>query len=315
MIISRQYFEYAFYWADGGKPPASRLAGQIQTAQVGFGSPQQAQQFLRTFHEPHEFRMLLSQRFPGQTYRWRLDELTGKMADLLVKRRLLVIKRWTPAEGGVRGQSAATPAAPRRPIEFAPATESDTFAGNHDPDSQANTLSNAAQDATPFCEECEKSRLAATPPPEPPAETESSDLEENDQKQQAAALANAASSGAAFCEECAKLAAAAASSGEEEAPPPPEPAVLPPNSDEDKQAAALTDAASSGVPFCEECEKLAAAEAKQPEATPPAPVIEGFPEEHDEAAQAATLQKAAESGVPFCEECEKAKQQQQPMAA
>lgn len=299
MLISRQYFEYAFYWADGGKPPETRLPGQHQTSQVGFGSPQQAQQFLRTFHAPHEFRALLSERFPGQTYRWRLEDVVVKMADLMVRGRLLVIKRWTPAEGGVRGGGAATPYVPRRAAEFAPVTEGDTFPGNHDGDAQAQALLDAASSCEPFCEECEKARRASQPLP-PPEPVEDPLPEDNDDVQQAQTLSDAAASGTAFCEECAKLAAATAAVPPP-APPPPSP--LPANSDEDKQAEALLDAADSGVPFCEECEKLAAETKAPPEPPPPGSV---FAESHDEDAQAATLQQAAETGVPFCEECEKA---------
>lgn len=305
MLISRQQFEYAFYWADGGQPPPSRLPGQHQTVQVGFGSPQQARQFLRTFQQPHEFRVLLTQRFPGQTFRWRLEEIVVKMADLMVRQRLLVIKRWTPAEGGVRSAGASTPYVPRRAQEFAPASENDTFPPNHDSDAQAETLLNAASNAEPFCEECEKARRAAQAYPQ--AEVQDDPLpEDNDDVKQAQTLSEAAATGAAFCEECAKLAAATAATPAAE---PPQPSLLPENSDEDKQAAALTDAAESGVPFCEECEKLAAA-MQQPHAMPaPEPPL-GFSESHDADAQAATLTQAAETGIPFCEECEKARQQQ-----
>ncbi|MBS1831335.1 MAG: hypothetical protein JST65_01400 [Acidobacteria bacterium] len=308
MLISHQYFEYAFYWSDGGTPPPCRLAGQHRISEVGFGSPQQATQFLRTLQQPHEFRMLLSERFPGQTFRWRFEELIAKMADLMVRRRLLVIKRWTPAEGGVRSVDTATPAAPRRATEFAPATESDTFAGNHDGDAQAETLLEAASNAEPFCEECEKARRASRPLP-PPEPLEDPLPPDNDDVKQAQTLTDAASSGAAFCEECAKLAAAMSAAAAAPAEPP-VPSLLPENSDEDKQAAALTDAAESGVPFCEECEKALAALNKAPDPPPES----NFPAAHDEEAQAATLQKAAETGIPFCEECEKAKQQQKQAA-
>jgi hypothetical protein len=70
-----------------------------------------------------------------------------------------------------------------------------------------------------------------------------------------------------------------------------------PEGDPETQAAAMVAAAEQGAPFCEECEK-----AKEEAATAPPDLEETDPE-----AQAAAMQAAAEQGAPFCEECEKAK--------
>jgi len=104
------------------------------------------------------------------------------------------------------------------------------------------------------------------------------------------------------------------------APPAPAPAsdppaesTLGPNSDPVAQAEALKDAAVSGEPFCEECEKAAQAAAKKAEkAGPPpepadVPVESTFSPENDAPAQVQALKQAAEKGVFFCEECEKAR--------
>jgi hypothetical protein len=77
------------------------------------------------------------------------------------------------------------------------------------------------------------------------------------------------------------------------APPPPEPPP-PPDVVAETQAQVLVEAARDGIPFCEECAKLAAQTKARADAA--------------QLAQAQVLVLAAKDGIPFCEECEKAKQ-------
>jgi len=105
-----------------------------------------------------------------------------------------------------------------------------------------------------------------------------------------------------------------------------EPEGFPPNHDQAAQAQALQQAAISGVPFCEECERARQELAEQQQLQQPqpapapapakkqTPVESGepgqFPAGHDQNAQAQALEASAVEGVPFCQECEKAGQSQ-----
>lgn len=98
-----------------------------------------------------------------------------------------------------------------------------------------------------------------------------------------------------------------------------EPEGFPESHDQAAQAQALLQAARTGAPFCEECEKARLAMLAQQQL--PAPVAKKTPIEtgdpaqfrasHDQHAQAQALEAAAAEGVPFCEECEKARQAQE----
>lgn len=107
----------------------------------------------------------------------------------------------------------------------------------------------------------------AEPEPEPAEESDAS-LENSDAVAQAQALVEASEEGTPFCEECAKAKAAAAAASA--APPPPSaapseesPTEAAPEEDgevlaaasAEEQAETLKEAAATGVPFCEECEK------------------------------------------------------------
>ena len=97
-----------------------------------------------------------------------------------------------------------------------------------------------------------------------------------------------------------------------------EPDGFPEDHDQAAQAQALQQAARTGAPFCEECEKARLALLAQQQSAPApkkAPPVsedeERFPVNHDQDAQARALEAAAVDGVPFCEECEKARKAQQ----
>jgi hypothetical protein len=176
-----------------------------------------------------------------------------------------------------------------------------------DVEAQVAAMKNAARKGVPFCEECEKARLAAAaakPAPDPYAGT--------DVAAQAAVLKEAAQGGAPFCEECEKARLAAAAEAAKTTPAPDPYA----GTDVAAQAAVLKEAAQSGAPFCEECARLArekaAAEAQQPEAVDDAPAAFA---NADVAAQAGAMRAAADEGTPFCEECEKARQKAAAQAA
>lgn len=110
-------------------------------------------------------------------------------------------------------------------------------------DTLAAMLETAAQEATPFCEECEqaKAREAATSPVVPPTP------EEARQDAQAAVLEQAARQAIPFCEVC-QLA-------EAQPMPPPAAAPTPVETAQGAQASVLEQAAKNGTPFCEICEQ------------------------------------------------------------
>lgn len=169
------------------------------------------------------------------------------------------------------------------------------------------------------------SAVAEAPPaerkePEIIEETNTFDSD-HDGVAQAAALRAAAANGVPFCAECARYAAeqaaivrpAAKPPAPAPPPPAPEPAPLTFKKDANavRQAATLIQAAEEGLPFCEECNRLAEEEAQADAASvyapPPAPTPEPLTFSKNEAArnQAATLVTAAAQGLPFCEECNK----------
>jgi hypothetical protein len=163
LSIETQSTEYIFYWA-GEESELPTSGAETGTAEIAFGSEAQALQFLRRFPGLFEFRTLLQQRNPGLVYRWRNEDILGKVAECLIERRLLVMKRWrqaTVSQPSASGAAGAVKVA-RREVESAEPAEPPTFLNNHDGDAQAQTLIEAAEHGTPFCEECPKaSRQAA----------------------------------------------------------------------------------------------------------------------------------------------------------
>ena len=80
---------------------------------------------------------------------------------------------------------------------------------------------------------------------------------------------------------------------------------FPPTHDPVLQAAALRQAAKSGAPFCEECERQKQTLASGLAPVPVEPEPPTFEDPIDIAVQIGTLTRAAELGVPFCEVCAK----------
>lgn len=204
MILETQSVQHVFYWSADGAPELGRAAAVWESAELGFGSSQQALLFLRRFAALHEFRGLLNGQFPGQTFRWRNDEVIAKVADLLVKKRLTVQKRWKRATSSIATYAEGTKVPRREVVEKSEPTEPPTFLPNHDGPTQAEALASAASGGDAFCEECEKARqqMAASKAPIEPQEP--SFQPNHDGDAQAKSLTDASKDGAPFCEECEK---------------------------------------------------------------------------------------------------------------
>ena len=147
---------------------------------------------------------------------------------------------------------------------------------------QAQTLVEASEQGTPFCEVCagaHSSKARSEPTPEELAT----------QARQAEALVEASESGAAFCEVCAACLESQL----------PQPLVSPPSElgTQAKQAEALVEASESGAAFCEVCASCMDPTIKGESLSPPEPSL------GTQANQAKTLQTASKSGVGFCEQC------------
>jgi hypothetical protein len=208
MIIFSHSAQYIFHWK-GAPPPLLDESGYCEFREIGFSSTGQAVMFLRQLGEPQGFKALLSERFPGQVSRWPLAGIHGKVAELLVKNQLFVVKRWPRATGApVPGPDSPTKVERREPVEKAEASEPPTFLSNHDGPGQAATLAEAASGGEAFCEECQKAwensvaRASASP-----AETQEPSFQpDHDGDAQAESLVRASDAGAAFCEECKRAA-------------------------------------------------------------------------------------------------------------
>ncbi len=204
MIIESQSAQHIFFWKEDGAPSLEEDSGTWEFAELGFGSTQQALLFLRRFGALSEFRSLLTERFPGQVHRWQIAELLAKVADLLVKKRLCVQKRWKRATAAVATHGEATKVARREVADKFDPREPPTFLPNHDGPNQAATLADAASGGEPFCEECEKARVQMAGPPAPAEPQEPSFPPNHDNDAQAKSLIDASKDGTPFCEECAR---------------------------------------------------------------------------------------------------------------
>ncbi|MCY2987102.1 MAG: hypothetical protein NTY19_04440, partial [Planctomycetota bacterium] len=126
---------------------------------------------------------------------------------------------------------------------------------------QPTTHAEVESQCPSFDEPSPPTRQTAPPPPVAQADSDNSTFPSNhDATAQTLALVEAAQSGVPFCEECAKL--RLSQSSERSEPPvapvpaaPPETSGPPSNPDAVAQAEVLVEAAQSGAPFCEECEK------------------------------------------------------------
>lgn len=148
----------------------------------------------------------------------------------------------TPARAEVRAEAVPEPVAVA-PVEQPVAAVEQSAQQITAQDTLAAMLETAAQEATPFCEECEqaKARQAATSPVVPPTP------EETRQDAQAAVLEQAARQAIPFCEVC-QLA-------EAQPMPPAAAAPTPVETAQGAQASVLEQAAENGTPFCEICEQ------------------------------------------------------------
>ena len=118
--INSQSAEYIFFWPEDRNPDMpDHDPGIWELAEMPFGSSQQAVLFVRRFNALMEFRGLLNQKFPGQTFQWRIEEIHNKLAELLARGRLRVLKRWKRATGS----PAAAADAPKAVRREAPAEQ------------------------------------------------------------------------------------------------------------------------------------------------------------------------------------------------
>lgn len=156
MQIDQGGVKYIFYWDGDG--PGAAPSERVQSAEMGFGSSPQALSFLRRFRNFGRFRTLLQERYPAQIKVWRPENILEKAAEELVRKRLRVLKRWEPAEASPPGTGVATYVPRRDPQPIVSSPEPSTFPPSHDGDNQAEALINASENASPFCEECEKAK-------------------------------------------------------------------------------------------------------------------------------------------------------------
>lgn len=208
---------------------------------LSFEGKAQALQFLRRFlHDPFHmayFRRLLARAAGGVRPAAQDDlELLEVMAGWLVSGRLRALQR--PVL--VMPQTAPQPRQPKEAVRFGPELEPQApqkpqraplpESSWPDPAQQFQALAQAAEEGTPFCEECMKQgkpEPLASPQPDPSSQVE--------------ALKDASAGGAPFCEEC---------QSEEEPGPDPTP-----QPDAAAQAETLKNASAAGSPFCEECQQ------------------------------------------------------------
>ena len=290
--------------ANSEKPPDGMVAFTLRCDNLEFfGDGHRARQWasraLRNTWLMARLRVLLRQEFLTFATDHDDEQLVVEVARLLSIGRLhLHRKRRERIESEVGAVVEAVPAeevvAPKpaapAPVEKpAPPPEEPMFAESVDPEQLAEVQKKAAKLGVPFCEECQKARLAAERQEFP---------ESIDAVALAEAQKNAAERGVPFCEECMK---AQLEQAREETPE------FSPQVDAAALAAAQQSAAQHGIPFCEECQKARleqeSQEAQQAQAAQEA---SEFSPQIDAAALADNQRSAAQEGVPFCEECEKA---------
>ena len=144
MIVESQSIQHIFYWSEDGAPEPAEGETAWESAELGFGSPRQAILFLRRFANLHEFRALLNEKFPGQTFRWQIDEIFARLADLMTRKRLCVQKRWKRATSSIASASNAAKVPRREAVEASEPKEQPTFLPSNDGAAQAGALNDAA---------------------------------------------------------------------------------------------------------------------------------------------------------------------------
>ena len=113
-----------------------------------------------------EMRRLVAERaWDTDVSRLTDDQVLDQIAALITSGVLLVGYEWerawgkaAPEEEEAPAQAATGPARSKRTAE----EESSTFGDAHDGSAQASELRSAAESGTPFCEECERARQAAS---------------------------------------------------------------------------------------------------------------------------------------------------------
>ena len=209
--------KYCFYWrGDAPPPPEPDGPGQPRSMILQFSSESHARFLLQQLQQHAGFRGLAASDRSADPIRWSPDQILSHLARQLATGRLLVERRWRQMPAGPSNQISRV-VVPRKTNTVDATTTADppTFPPQHDPGSQAQTLADAADDGAPFCEECERARQQLASSP-PPAQ---------------------------------------APAPIPPPPPPPEKSFPSANHDAKAQAKTLSEAAASGVPFCEECEK------------------------------------------------------------
>ncbi len=135
-----------------------------------FGDPAQAIQFLGRFKNDAaamaELRKLVGMRdaLTGDSSRISDDWILERTATLLISGELVLGHMWHEPMELPKGQAAqASAPAPSPGPSSTPQQEEETpvFTSNHDGETQANALEEAAQNGTPFCEECARAKARA----------------------------------------------------------------------------------------------------------------------------------------------------------
>lgn len=218
---------YIFYWRWEPSPQqgfATGGIGQPRALVMRFSSAAQAAVLLHRLGQSWEYRRLAASNRLIDPFRLSQDQILEALARQMAAGWLLVERRWRdiPSTRDLPPQKVVVPR--KAPVPDAPpAADPSTFDPDHDALSQAETLTNAAENGAPFCEECARA------------------AEQEGMQQFNAAVAAVTQ----------RPPASATTTG----PSSPEQPTLGGNNDAQAQAQTLQDAAQTGVPFCEECEK------------------------------------------------------------
>ena len=148
MVIRGGAQEYCFFWKD-----------QVQPA----GDVKGARKILSGLFADPKAKAALS-KLPGdlgETAQLDDEALLAKLEGLIVAGRLLIGSDHLLGRSGLDAESPATPERPSaapaaQPTTRAPEEERPTFQPRHDGAAQAGALRAAAEQGTPFCEECER---------------------------------------------------------------------------------------------------------------------------------------------------------------